>query len=258
MKLQEKIIKKTDDLFQAYVYPLINKKRNVKCPCCGWTGPRFLHHGLERRPNSRCPKCDSLERFRLYYLYLKKTLPADKPIRVLHFAPEKIISKVFMSYPNVDYLSVDINPAKAMQKEDITNLSFADHSFDLIFCSHVLEHIPDDRKAMREIKRVLKPDGLAILLVPIMDSYKGRKIEKTYEDFSITDPKQREMAFGQHDHVRIYARDFNERLEEAGFNVTIDKFVESLSIHDVERYALMPKNSFANETDGWIYCCRRS
>ncbi|MBX2962590.1 MAG: methyltransferase domain-containing protein [Cyclobacteriaceae bacterium] len=258
MKLKDKIIKKSDDLYQAYVYPVFNRKRTISCPCCGWQGPAFLPHGLEKRPNSRCPKCDSLERFRLYYLYLKKNLPTDKQLNVLHFAPEKIITKFFKKYANIDYLSVDLNPAKAMQQEDITQLSFKDQTFDVVFCSHVLEHIPDDRKAMRELMRVLKPAGVAYILVPIMDSYKGKTIDKTYEDFSITDPQERESAFGQHDHVRIYGRDFKERLEEAGFVVTIDKFVESLSTDQAERFALMPKNSFANETDGWIYCCRRS
>jgi SAM-dependent methyltransferase len=256
MDLKDKIIKKSDDLLQAYVYPLFNTVRNVECPCCGWKGPAFLPHGLEKRPNSRCPKCDSLERFRLYHLYLTANLPKDRELKVLHFAPERIIKLLFQSYTNITYISADINPQKAMVREDITQLSFASESFDLVFCSHVLEHIENDIKAMKEIRRVLKPDGTAILLVPIMDSYKGKPISKTYEDFTITKPKERELAFGQQDHVRIYARDFKERLENVGFKVFIDKFVNNLPQQKVERFSLMPKNSFANETDGWIYCCK--
>jgi SAM-dependent methyltransferase len=256
MNLIDKITKKSDDLFQAYIYPILDAERKAECPCCGWKGPAFLPHGLEKRPNSRCPKCDSLERFRLYYLYLTAYLPKDKPLKVLHFAPERIIKALFKSFTNITYLSADINPKKAMVKEDITKLSFPNESFDFIFCSHVLEHIPEDIKAMREIRRVLKPDGTAILLVPIMDNYKGKPITKTYEDFTITDPKEREQVFGQHDHVRIYARDFKERLQFAGFKVFIDKFVDNLTPEKVDLFSLMPKNSFANETDGWIYCCK--
>lgn len=217
----------------------------------------FLPNGIEIRKNARCPHCNSLERHRLYFLYLKKTIETGKRITVLHFAPEKILTGLFRSYKNIDYLSVDIDPTKAMQKEDIVKTSFSDNTFDLIFCSHVLEHIPDDHKAMTELRRILKPDGTAILLVPIKDEYKGRIISKTFEDFSIVDPKEREKIFGQHDHVRIYGRDYKERLEKAGFKVEIDRFIDSLPPEIVNRYALVPQDVTCNETDGWVYCCKK-
>jgi len=143
---------------------------------------------------------------------------------------------------NVTYLSADINPKNAMVKEDITQTSFNDDAFDIIFCSHVLEHIEDDRKAMKELFRILKPGGFAILQVPIKDT------KETFEDFSVTDPKERENLFGQHDHVRLYGRDYKDRLQKAGFHATVDKFVEKLDPAIIKKYAL-PQES--------IYFCTK-
>jgi ubiquinone/menaquinone biosynthesis C-methylase UbiE len=144
-----------------------------------------------------------------------------------------------------------------MVKEDITKISFPDNSFDIIFCSHVLEHIPDDRLAMRELYRILKPEGFAILQVPIKDVFNGRVIDKTYEDFSITTPEGREKAFGQNDHVRVYGRDFKDRIASVGFVVREEKFINSLPAELVERYALLPSIKNAMETEGWIYHCSK-
>jgi SAM-dependent methyltransferase len=166
MRVLQIILKRLIDFAYAYTFSFFLKS-NVNCPCCGWKGPKFLPHGIDNRINARCPKCNSLERHRLYYLFLKKYIPTNKPIKVLHFAPEKIITKLFQSFSNINYLSADLDPEKGMVKEDIIELSFTDNSFDLIFCSHVLEHIPDDIKAMQEVHRVLKPDGFALLKVPI-------------------------------------------------------------------------------------------
>jgi SAM-dependent methyltransferase len=259
MTFKEKVAKKLSDTYHTYVPALLNSASELKveCPCCGWKGPEFLPNGVEVRRNARCPKCDSLERHRMYYLYLRKKIVSDKKLSVLHFAPERILTRLFRSYENIDYVSADIDPKKAMRKEDITGTSFADSSFDIIFCSHVLEHIEDDHKAMRELMRILKPDGFAILLVPIKEKFNGKVIVKTYEDFTIRDPEQREKVFGQKDHVRIYGRDYKDRLEKAGFRVTIDKFIESLPADLVERYALLPQHASASETDGWIYYCTR-
>ncbi|CAN0484437.1 unnamed protein product, partial [Phaeothamnion confervicola] len=140
-------------------------KPNVECPCCGWKGKSFLPNGVEVRVNSRCPKCDSLERHRMYYLYLKENLPTDRTLKMLHFAPERIMTALFKSIKNIDYLSADLNPVKAMMMQDITNITLPDNSFDFILCSHVLEHVPDDHKGMTEVHRVLKPSGFAILQV---------------------------------------------------------------------------------------------
>lgn len=259
MKLHEKIVKKLNDLYYTYIPNLFSAREDIKveCPCCGWRGIEFLPNGVDVRKNARCPNCDSLERHRMYFLYLKNKIPSDKHFKVLHFAPERILTRLFRSYPNIDYISADINPKKAMRKEDITGTSFADNSFDLIFCSHVLEHIEDDNKAMRELRRILKPEGVAILLVPIKDTFNGKIIHETFEDFSITAPDEREKVFGQSDHVRIYGRDYKDRLEHAGFQVTIDKFIESLPQELITRYALLPQHHTASETDGWIYYCTK-
>jgi len=192
----------------------------VRCPICQWTGKEFLPFGKKRttcrtlRKNAKCPQCGSLERHRLYYLYLKKVIDKEKLLKVLHFAPEKALTAFFKSYENIKYLSADINPKAAMVKEDMTNLSFKNNSFDIILCSHVLDDIKDDRKAMRELYRVLKPDGFAILQVTISDK------DKTYE-FS--------MTFGRSDDFRIYGKDYKNRLESCGFKVKVDRFVDFLS-----------------------------
>ena len=259
MNLQQKVRKKINDLYHTYIPTAFSSGENVgvECPCCGWRGKAFLPNGVEVRPNARCPKCDSLERHRLYYLYLKKQIPEGKALKILHFAPERILTRLFRSYPNVEYLSADIDPQKAMSREDITATSFADNSFDIIFCSHVLEHIEEDHKAMTELRRILKADGFAVLIVPIKDTFNGRVIERTFEDFTIKSPAEREKVFGQADHVRIYGRDYKDRLEKAGFHVRIDKFTEMLPAEQIKRYALLPQHSSASETDGWIYYCTK-
>ena len=136
-----------------------------------------------------------------------------------------------------------------MKKEDITNLSFKDNSFDIIFCSHVLEHIEDDKRAMKELYRVLNPAGFAILQVPILR-------EKTFEDFNIKSPKLREKVFGQSDHVRIYGKDFKYRLENVGFKVKVDKFTEKMSNKEIHKLALLPDNHKYKE-EGFIYLCTK-
>lgn len=238
-----------------------SKQFKVKreCPCCGWKGEKFLPSPYSVRDEAMCPKCGSLERYRFYYLYLKKIIPKDKKLKVLHFAPEAVIEKLFRSYGNIKYVSADINPEAGMVKEDITDLSFNNDQFDIIFCSHVLEHVEADRKAMKELYRVLKPGGFAILLVPIFDVFKGKKLTKTFEDKTVTDPKKREKVFGEKDHVRVYTRDFKDRLEDAGFKVKIEKFIDSFSDEAKEKYVLMPElnNGDRSEANGWIYYCEK-
>lgn len=129
-------------------------------------------------------------------------------------APEPALSAVIGKHSNIDYLTADLNSASAMVKMDITEIDYPDQSFDVIICNHVLEHIIDDSRAMSELRRVLKSGGWGILQVPISLS-----LAQTYEDFSITDPTEREQVFGQSDHVRIYAIDYLDRLKESGFQV---------------------------------------
>lgn len=199
----------------------------VSCMLCGWTGNHFVdfytgYDFVHRK--TICPNCFSHPRHRSYKYTLNKVFTQFKQekIKVLHFAPEAIITHLIAQYPNVDYLSVDIDHRNAMRKEDITRLSFADNSFDFIMCIHVLEHIPDDKKAMQELFRVLKPNGIALLDVPI-----DQTSEVTYEDWNITSPEGRTKAFWQWDHVRLYGLDFPKKLSDVGFVVTQDDHIRN-------------------------------
>ena len=150
----------------------------------------------------------------------------------MHTAPEKVLFKLFLENKNIDYspidkLEVGYNYPKGTININILDLKFPDNHFDFILSSHVLEHIGDDIKAMKEFHRALSPEGFAMLQVP-MDITK----DKTYEDFSITDPEERTKAFGQFDHVRLYGLDYKERLESAGFTVEIDDFSVNLSVEE--------------------------
>jgi predicted SAM-dependent methyltransferase len=233
--------------------PCSNK---VECPC-GWKGKEFLPFGVPRRKNAQCPKCLTVERARLYYFYFKKILPHDKKLKVLHFAPEEPLTSLFKSYKNIEYLSADLDPSKALIKQDITNLTFEDNSFDIIVCSHVFEYVKDDIKAMWEVHRVLKPTGFAILQVPIHDHFKGRKIDKTFADASFTESLEGGKEYDTSNHFWIYSRDYPERLQKAGFQVRIDKYLDSLSHSDVKKYSLYPQNKSWNETAGWIFYCTK-
>jgi len=220
-------------------------KNKVECPCCHWRGPVF--HNRRKKRNEVCPQCGSRKRHRLYYLFLKykilnPMMVKNRVIKVLHFAPERCLKRLFNCYLLVDYLSADLLSPEAMVKEDMTKLSFNDNTFDIVFASHVLEHIEEDQKAMREVYRVLKPGGIAILQVPIQDR------DKTYEDSSIKDPKERFKAFGQTDHVRIYGRDYKDRLRKAGFKVRISRFADELDDAVIKQYVLSKES---------IYLCKK-
>jgi SAM-dependent methyltransferase len=210
----------------------------VTCPCCGGQFPRFLPYGQRARPNAKCPGCRSKKRHRLLWLFLRdRTNLFTDRLRVLHFAPERCFLKAFASLPNLDYVTADLQPGKAMLAIDITALPLAAGSFDAIICSHVLEHIPDDRQAMRELFRVLKPAGWATLMVPVEP---GRA--ETFEDPRVVLPAEREQVFGHHDHVRIYGQDFTERLERTGFAVRVHRYAKELEPEAVKKYGLKRKD----------------
>lgn len=188
------------------------------CPVCERHARKFRSFGLvdgeKKRVDAMCPWCGTLERHRLVMVFFaqKTNLFDGKPKSLLHVAPEERIESIFRRVAGNDYLSGDLFDEKAMEKMDITDIQHPDDSFDVIYCSHVLEHVPDDRLAMRELRRVLKPGGWAVLNVPVTT-------DKTFEDPSIKDPAERERVFGQHDHVRRYGRDYQDRLVESGFHV---------------------------------------
>ena len=207
---------------------------NFICPCCNGHFRKFLSYGMNHRSNVQCPRCGSVERHRLMWLYLKnKTKFFSDNLRVLYFAPKFFFQKKFENMPNLDLISADIDSPIATVKMDITDILYKENSFNVIICNHVLEHIVDDQKAMKELFRVLKPGGWAIIQCPI-----DYRREITYEDKSITIPKDRERFFGQKDHVRRYGRDFKERLKKAGFILKVDDYIRSLRDDKIRKYRL--------------------
>jgi len=204
-------------------------------PIDGKQFKKFLPYGYEiPRENVLSPSTLSLERHRLLWLYLKsKTDFFTASLKVLHFAPEQAFYQRFRLLRNLDYTTTDLNSPLADVKADICRLPFEDESYDVILCNHVLEHIPDDTKAMQELFRILKKGGWGIFQIP-----QDLKREKTFEDNSITDKKERTKIFGQYDHVRIYGRDFFNKLRAIGFEVEEVDYTALLSPADVEKYRL--------------------
>ncbi len=197
---------------------------------------KLLPYGYgNQRKNALSPSTLSLERHRLMWLYLKNEtdfFTANK--KVLHIAPEQCFVNRFKKLKNLDYITADLYSPIVDVKADILNLPFNDNSFDIVFCNHVLEHIEDDKKAMQELFRVLKPKGMGIFQIP-----QDLSLEKTYEDFSITSPEERTKHFGQYDHVRVYGQDYFKRLETVGFNVHKIDYSKTLPNNLVEKYCLV-------------------
>jgi SAM-dependent methyltransferase len=210
----------------------------VECPCCGSRYITFLPTGLQKRANAKCIKCGSLERQRTLWLYLKEKNIFTHPVKLLHVAPDRQLYAKFLQLKNVEYHPIDLQPemygyGAKTKMMDVTCMSYQDNFFDVVICSHVLEHVPDDRKAMREIFRVLKNGGYAILNVPAKDD-----LDNTFEDASVTDPKKRKQVFGQQDHVRIYGKDYITRLIQAGFKVEVIDYVSQFSHNERFRFGL--------------------
>ncbi|MDT8346479.1 MAG: methyltransferase domain-containing protein [Flavobacteriaceae bacterium] len=196
---------------------------------------RFLSYGYnDVRKNVLSPGTLSLERHRLLWLYLKaETDFFKKRLNVLHFAPEQCFRKRFKKFKNLSITTTDLEAPHVDVKADICHLPFEDNSFDVILCNHVLEHIPDDIKAMSELYRVMKPGGWGIFQIPLDNARL-----KTYEDASITSPDARTKAFGQYDHVRLYGMDFFERLSEVGFEVAAVDYTQNFTESEIEQYRL--------------------
>lgn len=204
-------------------------------PIDGKSFKSFLPYGYgKQRENVLSPSTLSLERHRLFWLYLKNEtdfFTAEK--KVLHFAPEQAFYKRFKQMQNLQYVATDLISPLADVKADICNLPFEDDSFDVIICNHVLEHIPNDTKAMQELYRVLRSGGIGILQIP-----QDLSRDKTFEDNSITDKKERAKIFGQYDHVRIYGRDYFDKLRSVGFKVKEVDYTVALSEADINKYRL--------------------
>lgn len=204
-------------------------------PIDGKSFKSFLPYGYgQQRPNVLSPSTLSLERHRLLWLYLKNEtsfFSADK--KVLHFAPEQCFLKRFRNLKNINFTTTDLLSPIADVKADICDLPFEDNSYDVILCNHVLEHIPDDSKAMQELYRVMKPGGYGIFQIP-----QDLNRAETFEDDSITDKAERAKIFGQYDHVRVYGRDYFNKLRSIGFKVEEVDYTATLSADDITKYCL--------------------
>ena len=233
--------------FFLRIFSLFMRGNQFEDPINGYTYRKLLPYGrLRPRENALAPDSISLERHRLIWLYLKeKTNFFSDNLKFLHIAPEYCFIKLFKNQKNLDYTTADLNSPWADVKMDVHDIPFEDNSFDVIMCNHVLEHVQDDRKVMKEFYRVIKKGGWGIFQVPIDTNQ-----EKTFDDPSITDPKEREKHYWQDDHVRLYGLDYGNILSEAGFEVVEDDYINTLDPKLVERYAL-PKGEI-------IYFCKKT
>jgi SAM-dependent methyltransferase len=228
-------------------------------PIDGKSFRMFLPYGYgNQRNNVLSPSTLSLERHRLLWLYLQNEtdffqseLDSDSPVtqnkgiqlrkdaetssalKVLHFAPEQEFYKRFKKQTNIEYTTTDLLSPLADVKADICNLPFEDNAYDIIFCNHVLEHIPNDTKAIQELFRVLKPGGMGIFQIP-----QDLSRASTFTDDTIVDQKERAKIFGQYDHVRVYGRDYFEKLRSIGFKVIEEGYTHKIAPELVEKYCL--------------------
>jgi SAM-dependent methyltransferase len=221
-------------IFGRLTYKLMKPFHTRQCSCCGWHGFRFEPYGqlAWKRDDAMCPWCRSLERHRLVYLLMRDELEGARGrgagYRTLHVAPEHALAKWLRGVSD-HYLSIDTN-GTAMANMDLMKLDLPDDAFTLVWCSHVLEHVPDDRQAMREMRRVLAPGGMAVIQVPVDATV-------TDEDPTIADPQERLRRFGQEDHVRIYGPDIIKRLESCGFGVEM-RGLDRIHPEAVRRHSL--------------------
>ena len=184
----------------------------ASCPLCGYNGA-FRSHGIRPRPDALCPQCGSVERHRLLKLFLDEHRSLISGKRVLHFAPERTITQLLKSLEPAVYQSADLfKPADL--KLNIEQIELPDASVDAIICCHVLEHV-DDRRALRELRRILTPGGTLIAMVPLVEGW-----DETFEPADVTTPEERMFYFGHPGHLRFYGRDFVERMAVAGFKVS--------------------------------------
>lgn len=212
------------------------------CPLCRSRLRTFvplIEQGYIRRENKRCPVCSSLERHRWAWGYLKErtNLMNGKPKKMLHVAPERELAVLFQKISALTYLSGDLVSGRALEQMDITQIQYPEGTFDIIYCSHVLEHVPEDRKAIAEFYRVLKPGGWALIVIPISR-------EQTYEDTAVVEPQERRRVFGHPEHVRHCGWDYIERFQAAGFAVTLEKPSAYLNQAQMRRLGLKEEPLF--------------
>jgi len=221
------------------------------CSICGWEGSQFLPYGVELRPDSACPKCGAKERHRLIWEYFSREYLSESDIDVLYFAPVDGLETKLKDEKSITVTTTDLMQSDVDFQADITELPFADGSFDIILCSHVLEHVPNDDLALKELYRVLRTDGEAIILVP-----QDREREETYEDSTITTEEGREEAFGQSDHVRWYGRDVEEIISSTGFEVSTIDYVSQFDESYINKHRLRESNKWTHSPTRIFRCSK--
>lgn len=234
-------------LFGA-VRAALHRGSDVYCPCCDGQFDSFIvHRGVLP---GRCPRCRALERHRLLVNFLcERTDLFSARLSVLHIAPEYGLQRRLCKLDNLTYRSADLDSPLAMDRVDLLDMPYADGSFDIVFCNHVLEHVADDRLALGEIRRVLAPEGRAIIMSPI-----DTELSETFEDHTVTSPAERHRVFGQSDHLRRYGRDFAERVRAAGFAVEVVSYVDELDSEKIAREGLRRESKLFPKDD--IFICR--
>lgn len=219
------------------ILAFILKGNTFTDPIDGKSFKKFLPYGYgKQRSNVLSPSSLSLERHRLLWLYLKNEtdfFTSKEKLKVLHFAPEQCFLKRFRALKNLDYTSTDLLSPIADVKADICDLPFQDNTYDVILCNHVLEHIPDDAKAMKELYRVMKVGGMGVFQIP-----QDLNRDITFEDNTITDIKERTKIFGQYDHMRVYGLDYFDKLRSIGFKVEAVDYTSKLSKEEITKYCL--------------------
>jgi len=214
---------------------MIYAGKKVQCPICQHHFRRFMPYGrTSSRDNALCPNCLSLERHRLMWLYLtKETDFFEKKPQVLHIAPEPCFMSHFEKYLGDHYTTADLESPLAKMKMDIQHIPLGENEMDVIFCNHILEHVENDRLAMRELFRVMRPGGWGIMLSPVVT---GKK--ETGEDPTINSWEERLKAYGQGDHLREYGEDFVDRLNEAGFETEAIDYAKYYSESELAAFGL--------------------
>jgi len=238
------------------LFGLLHPGKSAYCLYCGKSYGKFLHEGVKAdvfkryqvagggyKLNVQCPNCGSVDRSRLLYLFFNlRTEVFRKKTLLLHVSPNHEIARGLAESPTVEQIVGSIEPEQyAMFNAvylDVQNINAPDNHFDVVICCHVIEHIEDDALGLREIHRVLKPGGFAVLQVPF-----AMNLETTLEDKSHVTPKQRKVAYGQVDHVRLYGLDYLDRLARARFRVVRDNpFTNNwLPKEELNRHRLDPK-----------------
>ncbi len=204
---------------------LFYRGQGRECAICGSRWRKFMPYGyVTVREEALCPNCLSLERHRLLWLWMVMHTDLLAGGRnILHVAPEVSIMRRLRKICGESYVTADLESPLADMHFDVQSIPLDDNSFDIILCNHIMEHVEDDRQAMRELHRVLRPGGWGVILVP-----RDEEREVTFEDDSIVDEAERTRIFGQYDHRRIYGQDYADRLREAGFEVDAIDFYSQL------------------------------